>query len=62
MHLNFLSLSFCSKVGDQMKLLHSSWSDLLLLDIISRQVLYGKEGSLLLVTGQQVSHLCSPQI
>ncbi|XP_030290941.1 nuclear receptor subfamily 5 group A member 2-like isoform X2 [Sparus aurata] len=42
------------KVGDQMKLLHSSWSDLLLLDIISRQVLYGKEGSLLLVTGQQM--------
>ncbi|XP_070706247.1 steroidogenic factor 1-like [Pempheris klunzingeri] len=42
------------KVSDQMKLLHSCWSDLLLLDIISRQVLYGKEGSLLLVTGQEV--------
>ncbi|XP_076614249.1 steroidogenic factor 1b [Chaetodon auriga] len=42
------------KVSDQMKLLHSCWSDLLLLDIISRQVLYGKEGSLLLVTGQEI--------
>lgn len=51
------SSSFCTKVSDQMKLLHNSWSDLLLLDIISRQVLYGKEGSLLLVTGQEVSYL-----
>ncbi|GAA6215912.1 nuclear receptor subfamily 5 group A member 2-like [Lates japonicus] len=42
------------KVSDQMKLLHSCWSELLILDIISRQVLYGKEGSLLLVTGQEV--------
>ncbi|XP_068608592.1 nuclear receptor subfamily 5 group A member 2-like [Brachionichthys hirsutus] len=42
------------KVSDQMKLLHNCWSDLLLLDIISRQVLFGKEGSLLLVTGQQM--------
>ncbi|KAM9337968.1 nuclear receptor subfamily 5 group A member 2-like [Symphorus nematophorus] len=42
------------KVSDQMKLLHSCWSDLLLLDIISRQVLYSREGSLLLVTGQEV--------
>ncbi|XP_040054535.1 nuclear receptor subfamily 5 group A member 2-like isoform X2 [Gasterosteus aculeatus] len=42
------------KVNDQMKLLHSCWSDLLLLDVISRQVLYGKEGSLLLVTGQEM--------
>ncbi|XP_074473560.1 nuclear receptor subfamily 5 group A member 2-like [Sebastes fasciatus] len=42
------------KVNDQMKLLHSCWSELLLLDIISRQVLYGKEGSLLLVTGQEM--------
>uniref|UniRef100_A0A665T8Y5 Nuclear receptor subfamily 5 group A member 2-like n=1 Tax=Echeneis naucrates TaxID=173247 RepID=A0A665T8Y5_ECHNA len=30
------------------------WSELLILDIISRQVLYGKEGSLLLVTGEEV--------
>uniref|UniRef100_A0A7N8XW27 Nuclear receptor subfamily 5 group A member 1 n=2 Tax=Mastacembelus armatus TaxID=205130 RepID=A0A7N8XW27_9TELE len=42
------------KVSDQMKLLHNCWSDLLLLDIISRQVMYGREGSLLLVTGQEV--------
>ncbi|XP_008300982.1 nuclear receptor subfamily 5 group A member 2-like [Stegastes partitus] len=42
------------KVSDQMKLLHHCWSELLLLDIISRQILYGKEGSLLLVTGEEV--------
>ncbi|XP_047426427.1 nuclear receptor subfamily 5 group A member 2-like [Mugil cephalus] len=42
------------KVSDQMKLLHHCWSQLLILDIISRQVLRGKEGSLLLVTGQEV--------
>ncbi|XP_017289502.1 nuclear receptor subfamily 5 group A member 2-like [Kryptolebias marmoratus] len=42
------------KVSDQMKLLHYCWSELLVLDIVSRQVLYGKEGSLLLVTGHQV--------
>ncbi|XP_071322799.1 steroidogenic factor 1b [Trachinotus anak] len=42
------------KVSDQMKLLHSCWSELLILDIISRQVLFGKEGSLLLVTGHEV--------
>ncbi|XP_068191746.1 nuclear receptor subfamily 5 group A member 2-like [Antennarius striatus] len=42
------------KVCDQMKLLHSCWSELLLLDIISRQVLYGRDGSLLLVTGQEM--------
>ncbi|KAK2818780.1 hypothetical protein Q5P01_024341 [Channa striata] len=42
------------KLSDQMKLLHNCWSELLLLDVISRQVLYGKEGTLLLVTGQEV--------
>ncbi|XP_070780271.1 nuclear receptor subfamily 5 group A member 2-like [Enoplosus armatus] len=42
------------KVSDQMKLLHSCWSELLLLDVISRQVLYGQEGRLLLVTGQEM--------
>ncbi|XP_029024921.1 nuclear receptor subfamily 5 group A member 2-like [Betta splendens] len=42
------------KVRDQMKLLHNCWSELLLLDIISRQVLYGREDRLLLVTGQEV--------
>lgn len=52
--------TFCSKVSDQMKLLHSCWSDLLLLDIISRQVLHGKEGTLLLITGQEVSYLLFP--
>ncbi|XP_071397287.1 nuclear receptor subfamily 5 group A member 2-like [Centroberyx affinis] len=42
------------KVSDQMKLLHSCWSELLVLDIVSRQVQHSKEGSLLLVTGQEV--------
>ncbi|XP_008421300.2 nuclear receptor subfamily 5 group A member 2-like isoform X1 [Poecilia reticulata] len=41
------------KVSDQMKLLHSCWSELLVLEIISRQVLYGTDGGLLLITGQQ---------
>ncbi|KAK7895820.1 hypothetical protein WMY93_021145 [Mugilogobius chulae] len=32
------------QVSDQMTLLHNCWSELLLLDLISRQVLKGKEG------------------
>ncbi|KAM3874257.1 nuclear receptor subfamily 5 group A member 2-like [Diretmus argenteus] len=42
------------KVSDQMKLLHNCWSELLVLDVVWRQVQHGKEGSLLLVTGQEV--------
>ncbi|MBN3285165.1 NR5A2 protein, partial [Polyodon spathula] len=42
------------KVGDQMKLLHNCWSELLVLDHIFRQVQHGKEGSILLVTGQEI--------
>ncbi|XP_023697044.1 steroidogenic factor 1-like [Paramormyrops kingsleyae] len=42
------------KVGDQMKLLHSCWSELLLLDHVSRQMRHGNANSLLLVTGQEV--------
>ncbi|KAG5840778.1 hypothetical protein ANANG_G00192270 [Anguilla anguilla] len=42
------------KVGDQMKLLHNCWSELLVLDHIFRQVQHGKDGSLLLVTGQEI--------
>lgn len=38
-----------------MKLLQNCWSELLILDHIYRQVVHGKEGSLLLITGQQVS-------
>ncbi|XP_038839051.1 nuclear receptor subfamily 5 group A member 2-like [Salvelinus namaycush] len=48
------------KVDDQMKLLQNCWSELLILDHIFRQVMHAKEGSILLVTGQQVSHL-TPQ-
>ncbi|NXU39016.1 NR5A2 protein, partial [Drymodes brunneopygia] len=51
------------KVDDQMKLLQNCWSELLILDHIYRQVVHGKEGSILLVTGQQVSiSIFSPQI
>ncbi|KAL8174160.1 UNVERIFIED_CONTAM: Steroidogenic factor 1 [Gekko kuhli] len=41
-------------VGDQMKLLQNCWSELLVLDHVFRQVQYGKEHSMLLVTGQEV--------
>lgn len=43
------------KVGDQMKLLHNCWSELLVLDHIFRQVQHGQEDSILLVTGQEVT-------
>uniref|UniRef100_A0AAV2MU18 Steroidogenic factor 1 n=1 Tax=Knipowitschia caucasica TaxID=637954 RepID=A0AAV2MU18_KNICA len=42
------------RVGDQMKLLHNCWSELLVLDHIFRQVQHAKEDSILLVTGQEV--------
>ncbi|XP_034565736.1 steroidogenic factor 1-like [Notolabrus celidotus] len=42
------------RVSDQMKLLHSCWTELLLLDMVCRQILYGREGRLLLVTGQEI--------
>ncbi|XP_020781954.1 nuclear receptor subfamily 5 group A member 2-like isoform X1 [Boleophthalmus pectinirostris] len=42
------------KVRDQMTLLHNCWSEMLLLDLISRQVLKGKEGRLLLITGHEI--------
>ncbi|KAG5280796.1 hypothetical protein AALO_G00064110 [Alosa alosa] len=42
------------QVGDQMRLLHNCWSELLLLDHICRQVHHGKEGTLLLVTGEEL--------
>lgn len=38
-----------------MKLLQNCWSELLILDHVFRQVVHAKEGSILLVTGQQVS-------
>uniref|UniRef100_A0A8C4Q141 Nuclear receptor subfamily 5, group A, member 2 n=1 Tax=Eptatretus burgeri TaxID=7764 RepID=A0A8C4Q141_EPTBU len=43
------------KVDDQMKLLQSCWSELLVLDHVYRQVRHCKEASILLVTGQQVT-------
>ncbi|MBN3324196.1 NR5A2 protein, partial [Atractosteus spatula] len=41
-------------VEDQMALLQGCWSELLVLDHLYRQVAYGKEGSIYLVTGQQI--------
>uniref|UniRef100_A0A8C9UR98 Steroidogenic factor 1 n=1 Tax=Spermophilus dauricus TaxID=99837 RepID=A0A8C9UR98_SPEDA len=43
------------EVADQMTLLQNCWSELLVFDHIYRQVQYGKEGSILLVTGQEVT-------
>ncbi|XP_051904381.1 nuclear receptor subfamily 5, group A, member 5 isoform X1 [Hippocampus zosterae] len=42
------------KVEDQMILLQSCWSELLVLDHLCRQVIYGKEGCIYLVMGQQI--------
>ncbi len=42
------------QVGDQMKLLHNCWSELLVLDYIARQLHHGKDDSVLLITGQEV--------
>lgn len=50
-----LILGVCvQQVDDQMKLLQNCWSELLILDHVFRQVVHAKEGSILLVTGQQV--------
>lgn len=40
-----------------MKLLHNCWSELLVLDYIARQLHHGKEDSVLLITGQEVTHM-----
>ncbi|XP_062264753.1 nuclear receptor subfamily 5, group A, member 5 [Platichthys flesus] len=45
------------KVEDQMCLLQSCWSELLVLDHLCRQVAYGKDGCIYLVTGQQIEVL-----
>lgn len=37
-----------------MVLLQSCWSELLVLDHLCRQVAYGRDGSICLITGQQV--------
>ncbi|TSK71993.1 Nuclear receptor subfamily 5 group A member 2 [Bagarius yarrelli] len=42
------------EVGDQMKLLHNCWSELLVLDYISRQVHHDEQDTILLITGQKV--------
>ncbi|XP_059415340.1 nuclear receptor subfamily 5 group A member 2-like [Carassius carassius] len=42
------------KVEDQMVLLQSCWSELLVLDHLCRQVAYGRDGSISLITGQQI--------
>lgn len=45
-----------------MTLLQNCWSELLVLDHIYRQVQYGKEDSILLVTGQEVTELGQPLV
>lgn len=52
--LNCNYFSCIVKVEDQMVLLQSCWSELLVLDHLCRQVAYGKESCIYLVTGQQV--------
>ncbi|CAL9693153.1 unnamed protein product [Knipowitschia caucasica] len=42
------------KVEDQMQLLQNCWSELLVLDHLCRQVFYGKDSCIYLVTGQQI--------
>ncbi|XP_006158295.1 steroidogenic factor 1 [Tupaia chinensis] len=42
------------EVADQMTLLQNCWSELLVFDHVYRQIQHGKEGSILLVTGQEV--------
>ncbi|KAL0992624.1 hypothetical protein UPYG_G00095920, partial [Umbra pygmaea] len=42
------------KVEDQMILLQSCWSELLVLDHLCRQVAYSRDGCIYLVTGQQI--------
>lgn len=42
------------KVEDQMVLLQSCWTELLVLDHLCRQVKYGKDSCIYLVTGQQI--------
>ncbi|KAI7803656.1 nuclear receptor subfamily 5, group A, member 5 [Triplophysa rosa] len=42
------------KVEDQMGLLQSCWSELLILDHLCRQVAYGRDGRICLITGQQI--------
>lgn len=42
------------KVEDQMVLLQSCWSELLVLDHLCRQVAYGRDGHICLITGQQI--------
>lgn len=42
------------KVEDQMVVLQNCWSELLVLDHLCRQVTYGKDGCIYLVTGQQI--------
>lgn len=45
-----------------MTLLQNCWSELLVLDHIYRQVQYGKEDSIMLVTGQEVTELAQPSV
>lgn len=57
------------QVADQMTLLQNCWSELLVFDHIYRQIQHGKEDSILLVIGQEVTDAvpcpsppCAPRI
>lgn len=50
------------QVADQITLLQNCWSELLVFDHIYRQVQYGKEDSILLITGQEVTELVQSQV
>ncbi|XP_023816921.1 nuclear receptor subfamily 5 group A member 2-like [Oryzias latipes] len=47
------------QISDQMKLLHHCWSELLALDIISGQILYDRQASLLLIGDHEVELPCT---
>lgn len=49
------------QVADQMTLLQNCWSELLVFDHVYRQVQHGKEDSILLVIGQEVTGRALPQ-
>lgn len=54
---HFIIIRGSLQVADQMRLLHSCWSELLLLDHVCRQLHHGREETVLLVTGEEVGWL-----
>ena len=50
------------RTEDQMSLLHATWSELVLLDHIYRQVWFSNEANILLVSGQSVPSMYSHRL